>query len=60
MNPEPQQIGGICNTYGSLYVRSDGKTYEWGIDDWSGTGWEPIPKYLYDALIKYESERDKS
>ena len=29
----------------------DGK-YQWGYSSWS---WEEIPKYLYDALIKFNA-----
>ena len=57
------RIGSIGNAYGALEVRKlviNGKeTFEWGIDNWGGTYWEEIPKYLYEALMKYEKRRRK-
>lgn len=57
------RIGEIGNNYGDLNVFND-KTqdkYYWFINDWET--WdetkEEIPKYLYDALMKFENEREK-
>ncbi len=52
-------IGDIGNYYGGLEVKAvDGKFF-WSIEDWDGPLWEEIPKYLYDALIKFEGEREE-
>jgi hypothetical protein len=51
-------IGTICNYYGGVDVQEEGGTYFWGIDDWDDTRYQEIPKYLYDALVKYETERE--
>lgn len=55
-------IGDIGNEYGGLYVRENkyNNKYYWGIENHSGTGWSQIPKYLFDALMQYESTRDKT
>ena len=50
-------VGGIGNYYGDLTVSSNNGVYQWSIEDWNGCHWEDIPKYLYDALIKFEGER---
>ena len=51
-----KQIGDIGNYYGCLeIVKFDGKFY-WTIENWDGCRYEEIPEYLYDALIKFESE----
>lgn len=52
-----RKIGDICNYYGGLEVKEENGKFFWSIEDWAGYGWEEIPKYLYDALIKYEDER---
>jgi hypothetical protein len=44
---------GIGNFYGGLEVKEEDGKYYWGIENWDGTEFEEIPKYLYDALIKY-------
>lgn len=54
-----KQIGKIENYYGGLYVQEkDGKFY-WGIENWDGISFQDIPKELYDALVKYEDERNR-
>ena len=50
-------IGNICNYYGGVDVQEEDGKYFWGIDDWDDTRYEEIPKYLYDALVKYQTER---
>lgn len=53
---ELKGIGDICNYYGGLQiVERDGK-YWWGIENWDGTELSEIPKYLFDALNKFDSE----
>lgn len=51
------QIGEICNYYGGLEVKEEGGRFYWAIENHDGHDWEQIPQYLYDALVKYESER---
>lgn len=52
------QVGDIGNYYGGLGVTTvDGKHY-WSIEDWSGCDWQEIPKYLYDALVKFKQESE--
>lgn len=50
-------IGDIGNYYGCLNVYFEDDNYYWFIENWNGLGEESIPKYLYDALIKFENER---
>lgn len=50
-------IGDIGNFYGGLSVKEEEGRFFCGIENWDGTGWEEIPKELYDALVKYETER---
>lgn len=47
------EIGNIVNYYGGLTVKKIKSKYKWSIEDWDGKRWEEIPKYLYDALIKF-------
>lgn len=49
-------IGNIGNYYGGLVVKEENDKYYWGIEDWDGTYWDEIPKYLYDALLNYQQE----
>ena len=51
------RIGDIASYYGGLYVKESCGSYYWSIEDWDCNRWEEIPKHLYDALIKFESER---
>ncbi|NCC34327.1 MAG: hypothetical protein EOM24_20290 [Chloroflexia bacterium] len=55
------RIGTIVNYYGALNVyEKDGKFF-WYIEDWDPKDVysEEIPKYLYDALMRYERNREK-
>jgi len=47
---------GIRNYYGGLEIKEEDGKYYWGIENYNGTKYEEIPKYLYDALVKF---RDK-
>jgi hypothetical protein len=51
-------IGTISNYYGGLSVKEEDGEYSWSIENWSGDHYEPIPKELYDHLVKYEAERN--
>lgn len=54
------QIGSISNYDGHLEVYESGGKYYWYMDDYDiAEDHEEIPKYLYDALVKFETERDK-
>ena len=53
---ETRRIGGIGNYYGGLSLKEDEGKFYWSIEDWSGEDWEEIPKYLYDALLKFEAK----
>ena len=48
----------IGNHYGGLEVKEEDGKYLWGIENWDGTDFKEIPKYLYDALIKYSISCD--
>jgi hypothetical protein len=52
-------VGGISNYYGGLLIKKDDGKYFWGIENHNGTGWEEIPKKLYDTLISFEKKRLK-
>ena len=54
-----REIGGIGNYYGGLSVLMAEGKYYWGIENHDGIYWEEIPRYLFDALNKYEEERKK-
>lgn len=54
-----ERIGDISNYYGKLWVQERDNKFYWSIDDWDGDSWFEITKELYDALIKYETEREK-
>lgn len=53
------EIGNIGNYYGGLCVMEEDGKYFWSIENHDGHDWDEIPKYLYDSLIKYETNRDK-
>ena len=52
-----KKAGNIGNYYGGLSIAVSGDKYYWGIENWDGTEWEEIPKYLFDAINRYEDER---
>lgn len=52
-----RKIGGIGNHYGCLEIKEEDGDYYWAIEDYSGTSWEQIPAYLFDALNQFEDER---
>jgi len=52
------EIGKISNYYGGLNVQELAGQYFWWITEWDGAEcMEEIPKYLYDALLRFEKER---
>lgn len=58
------QIGEIGNYYGGLLVSKDETGYYWVIENYDtdlsdNSSFEEIPQYLYEALIRFENERDK-
>lgn len=46
----------IGNYYGGLEIKEEEGKYFWGIENYDGTDFEEIPKYLYDALAKFRDE----
>lgn len=48
-------IPDISNYYGTLTVFKKGERYFWGIENYytGEFGEKEIPKYLYEALVKY-------
>lgn len=53
------RIGTIENYYGGLHVKSENSKYYWAIENYNGFVWKEIPLYLYEALCRYESDREK-
>lgn len=48
------RIPDISNYYGTLTVFKKEERYFWGIENYTGDfGEKEIPKYLYEALVKY-------
>lgn len=57
-NVEARAMYKLCiNCYGSLKIKKKSNKYFWSIEDWNSNEWEEIPKYLYNALIKFEKGR---
>lgn len=50
----------VCNYYGVLEIKEENDKYYWGIENWDDMDWSEIPKYLYEALLKYHNEKDKN
>jgi hypothetical protein len=48
-----KEIGLCGNYYGGLNIKEENGKYYWSIENYSGMEWSEIPKYLYDALLKY-------
>lgn len=46
---------GPGNYYGSLEIRYDDKSdqWMWSVENYDGHHWTPIPKYLAEALAKF-------
>jgi hypothetical protein len=58
-----QQIGNICNEGGNLVVAKIGNEYGWLMERYNNSWndvdeYEIIPQYLYDALVRFESNND--
>jgi hypothetical protein len=51
-----KSIGDIGNYYGGLCAKEEDGRFFWSIENYDGHDWEEIPKYLYDALMRYENE----
>ena len=41
------------NYYGNLKARIHKGQPQWCVKDYSGESWQPIPDYVYDALLRY-------
>jgi hypothetical protein len=50
-------VGTIGNYYGGLSIKKEGRKCYWSIESYDGDDWVEIPKYLFDALLQYETER---
>ena len=56
-----QKIGDIGNFYGGLWVRVTTKgEFQWSMENYNGFYWKDIPESLYQALVKYEHDYEKS
>ena len=53
-----RDIGEIGNYYGGLSIRRESDKCFWAIEDYDGFNEQEIPKYLFDALTKYQDELD--
>lgn len=53
-----RQIGEVANYEGSLEIYMKDGRFMWVITGYGEWG-EQIPQYLYDALNKFEDEREK-
>ena len=50
----------LGNTYGNLCVSEyDGEYYSC-VENFDGCYWEEVPKYLYDALLKFKTEHENN
>lgn len=53
-------IGSIGNYYSGLEIKERNGRFFWSIEDWEECEWEEIPKYLYDALNKFQDEIEQN
>ena len=45
------------NYYGNLQLRlCRNGAYEWGVENWDGVRWHPVPDYVAEALIRHHEE----
>jgi hypothetical protein len=49
----------VCNTYGSLRVKSSNGKFYWSIEDYSGDHWLEISENLYNEIIKWDENERK-
>jgi len=47
---------GIGNYYGGLKIKEEDGKYFWGIENYDGTDFKEIPKYLFDSLVEFRDE----
>lgn len=45
------------NYYGNLKARVHEGQPQWCVEGYSGESWQPIPQYVYDALLRYFLEQ---
>ena len=58
MNENILQFGEASNYRGCLEVKEEAGQCFWRVDcDVEDRQWEPIPRYLFDALKKHHGER---
>jgi len=46
----------IGNYYGGLHMKKVDGQYFWGIENYKGISWSPIPAYVGDSLRMYTQE----
>jgi len=50
----------VCNTYGSLRVKSSNGKFYWAIQDyWEDEDWLEISENLYNEIIKWDENERK-
>ena len=55
-----ERVIGVDHSYdGGMIVMEAGGKFYWGTDDYLTPWTQEIPKYLYDALNKFEDERKR-
>jgi hypothetical protein len=46
------------NSYATLSTKEEEDKFFWGIKDWDTMYWEEIPEYLFNALMRFQSEAE--
>lgn len=49
-----RRIGDIGNYYGGLWVKEENGKFYWSIEGADGFFWHEVPRYLYEALTKFD------
>lgn len=52
-------ISGIQNYYGRLHVKEENSKCFWMLEDYDVDRWKEIPRYLFDALNRYQDEEER-
>lgn len=67
-----REIGELDNYYGVFWVKKEKASYYWALGEYVEDGedadygsedeweWQEIPKYLYDALNKFEDKEEEN
>lgn len=51
-------ISHLTGYYGNLQIKQEGGKYYCGIESFDGTNFKEVPEYLYEALYRFEKERE--